>query len=70
VAKAHSKHNLNPKLDEDLMDNPGSGQSRGAFARGGDLKNADGDSTMEGHVEYDAGPQGQVNPERTGRTNE
>jgi hypothetical protein len=69
VANAHIKHNLNPKLDEDLKDNPGIGQSKGAFARGGDLDDAEGENTMEGDVENDPGPQGEADPRRVGRTN-
>jgi hypothetical protein len=69
MGNAHVKHNLNPKLDEDLIDNPGIGQSKGAYSRGGDLDDAEGNNTMEGDVENDPGPQGQVNPDRVGRTN-
>jgi hypothetical protein len=69
MAKAHVKRKLNPKLDEDLKENPGIGQSRGAFARGGDLDDAEGVNTMEGDVENDPGPSGQINPGRVGRTN-
>ena len=68
MTDTHSKHNLNPKCNENLKDIPGIGQSKGAFARGGDLADADGDNTTEGGVKNDAGPQGQVNPERNGRT--
>jgi hypothetical protein len=69
VADAHVKHNLNPKLDEDLIDNPGIGQSKGAYARGGDIKDAEGVNTVEGDVENDPAPTGGVNPDRVGRTN-
>lgn len=60
----------NPKEDEDLIDNPGIGQSKGAFARGGRIEDAEGENTVEGDVENDPGPQGQVNPDRIGRANE
>lgn len=69
MTNAHAKHNANPKLDEDLKKNPGIGQSKGAYARGGDLDDAEGENTVEGDVENDPGPQGQINPERVGRTN-
>jgi hypothetical protein len=69
VANAHVKHSLNPKLDEDLKDNPGIGQSKGGYAQGGDLDDAEGENTMEGDVENDPGAQGRIDPERTGRTN-
>lgn len=59
-----------PEQDKDLRENPGIGQSKGAFARGGDLDDAEGDNTVEGDVENDPGPQGQVSPDRRGRTNE
>lgn len=59
-----------PEQDKDLRENPGIGQSKGAFARGGDLDDAEGYNTVEGDVENDPGPQGQVSPDRRGRTNE
>ena len=34
-----------PKLDQDLESNPGIGQSKGAYAMGGDLDNAEGENT-------------------------
>lgn len=51
-----------PEQDKDLRENPGIGQSKGAFARGGDLDDAEGDNTVEGDVENDPGSQGQVPP--------
>jgi hypothetical protein len=42
-----------PKLDEDLRRNPGIGQSKGAYAMGGDLDYAEGDNTVEGDVDND-----------------
>ena len=57
-------------LDRDLAQNPGIGQSKGAYAAGGDLADAEGENTLEGDVANDPGPQGQVNPDRVGRTNE
>jgi len=58
-----------PKLDEDLRSNPGIGQSKGAYAMGGDLDYAEGDSTVEGDVENAAGPNGEATEGRLGRTN-
>jgi hypothetical protein len=56
------------KRDEDLRENPGIGQSKGAFAAGGSLDDAEGETTVEGDVDNDAGPQGQPS-QRTGRDN-
>jgi hypothetical protein len=66
---AHITHNLNPKLDEDLSENPGIGQSQGAYAMGGDMDDADGENTVEGDVENDPAPTGGLNPERVGHRN-
>jgi hypothetical protein len=57
------------KRNEDLHENPGIGQSKGAYARGGDLGDAEGENTLEGDVENDATPLGGANPEKMGRTN-
>lgn len=57
-----------PQLDEDLRQNPGIGQSKGAYAMGGDLDYAEGENTVEGDVENDAGPNGEVS-RRPFRTN-
>ena len=56
------------KLDEDLQENPGIGQSQGAFAAGGDLADAEGETTVEGDVDNDSGPQDQPS-QRRGREN-
>ena len=69
MSGAHTKSRTNPNLDKDLRQNPGIGQSKGAFARGGKLEDAEGENTMEGDVENDPGRLGQVNPDRVGRTN-
>ena len=58
-----------PKLDEDLRENPGIGQSKGAYAMGGDLDYAEGDNTVEGDVENDPDASGRVPEGRIGRTN-
>lgn len=56
-------------LDRDLRDNPGIGQSKGAYAMGGDLDYVEGDSTVEGDVENSAGPNGEATEGKLGRTN-
>ena len=56
------------KRDEDLRENPGIGQSQGAFAAGRDLDDAEGETTLEGDVGNDSGPQGQPS-QRRGRDN-
>lgn len=58
-----------PKQDEDLRTNPGIGQSKGAYARGGDLDYAEGDNTVEGDIGNDPDAQGRVKEDRLGRTN-
>jgi hypothetical protein len=58
------------KQDEDLRQNPGIGQSKGAFAMGGDIEDAEGENTVEGDIENDADSAGRVTAERRGRTNE
>jgi hypothetical protein len=69
MGNAHIKQPVSPTLDKDLKDNPGIGQSKGAYAAGGSPDDAEGENTLEGDVENDPGPQGQVNPERVGRSN-
>lgn len=56
-------------LDRDLRSNPGIGQSKGAYAMGGDLEFAEGDNTVEGDIENDSGPNGQADENKIGRTN-
>lgn len=58
------------KQDEDLKTNPGIGQSKGAYAAGEDLEDAEGENTVEGDVENDPEPDGSIDPYRRGRTNE
>lgn len=58
-----------PKLDEDLENNPGIGQSKGAYAMGGDLDYAEGDNTVEGDVENETDVAGGVPEGKLGRTN-
>ena len=57
-----SKHDerINPKLDEDLKRNPGIGQSKGTFMTGIDPEEIEGENTVEGDTENNAGRFGQV----------
>ena len=58
------------ELQDDLERNPGIGQSKGLFARaaGIDPELIEGDNTIEGDVDNDAGRAGGINP-KLGRTN-
>ncbi|HXG81010.1 MAG TPA: hypothetical protein VNJ05_04340 [Sphingomicrobium sp.] len=49
----------NPKLDEDLKRNPGIGQSIGT-SQGGDVADIEGENTVEGDTDNNAGRFGQV----------
>ena len=64
-----NKGKARTNLDRDLRGNPGIGQSKGAYAMGGDLDYAEGDSTVEGDVEKEAGLHGQATEGKIGRTN-
>jgi hypothetical protein len=50
----------NPKFDEDLKRNPGIGQSKGSFMTGISPEEAEGENTVEGDTENNAGRAGQV----------
>jgi hypothetical protein len=50
----------NPKLDEDLKRNPGIGQSKGSFITGIPPEEIEGENTVEGDTENNAGRAGQV----------
>jgi hypothetical protein len=57
--------------DKDLREDPGIGASKGTI-RMGDVpveEMEDGDNTFAGDVENDVGPNGEINPNQTGRTN-
>ena len=54
----------NPKRDEDLKRNPGIGQSKGSFMTGTPPEEVEGENTVEGDNENNAGRFGQV---KTGR---
>ena len=58
-----------PKLNEDLRRNPGIGQSKGAYAMGGDLDYAEGENTVEGDVENDTTATDGVPEDERGRSN-
>jgi hypothetical protein len=67
-----SKHeNTQPqdRTRDDLEDNPGIGQSKGLFATGEDTSLIEGDSTVEGDVENEAGNRGTIPEDHLGRTN-
>lgn len=48
-----------PKQDEDLKRNPGIGQS-GGTSQGGDIDLIEGENTVEGDTDNNAGPFGEV----------
>jgi hypothetical protein len=56
-----------PKQDEDLRRNPGIDQSAGS-SQGGDVELIEGENTVEGDTDNNAGRFGQVKKD-TGRTN-
>ena len=60
-----------PKKPDDLDENPGIGQSKGLFSRAGseEAELIEGENTMEGDVENDAGIGGGVAGKGVGRTN-
>jgi hypothetical protein len=54
---------------DDLACDPGIKRSRGlAGATEEDLADLEGENTMEGDIENDVGPNGEVNPRHRGRT--
>ena len=59
------------KKPDDLDENPGIGQSKGLFSRAGpgDADLIEGENTIEGDVENDAGIGGGVSGKDLGRTN-
>ncbi len=65
--------NLHPKTkhpsDSDLKSNPGIGTSRGSIQGRSDFEDEEGENTVEGDVENDAGLGGGVDPNQLGRTN-
>ena len=63
-----TKQDDDVKLDEDLQSNPGIGQSKGTFMTGIPPEEIEGENTVEGDTENNAGPSGEVNLGRE-RTN-
>ena len=57
-----TKHDkgISPQLDEDLKRNPGVGQSKGSFMTGIPPEEIEGENTVEGDTENNAGRLGQV----------
>ena len=55
--------------DKSLHDDPGIGRSKGRFSRT-DEPPLEGEHTYEGDVPSDATPEGGVDPDQVGRTNE
>jgi hypothetical protein len=64
-----AKGKAQTNIDRDLRGNPGIGQSKGAYAMGGDLDYAEGENTVEGDVKNDPSPVGSVPGGKFGRTN-
>jgi len=52
---------------DDLVRNPGIGQSKGTTATGEDPDVAAGENTVEGDVENDTLPSGGIDPDQRGR---
>lgn len=65
-----SKHEggAGAKQDEDLKRNPGIGQSKGTFATGEDPELIEGENTVEGDTDNNAGRFGEVKTD-PGRSN-
>jgi hypothetical protein len=55
--------------DKDLKSNPGIGQSTGIDNIHDTFEDEEGENTVEGDVLNDTTPQGGVNPDQRGRTN-
>jgi hypothetical protein len=68
-ANKHLRRRPGDAPRDDLIDNPGIGQSKGVQAGKGDPDLLDGNSTVEGDVENDATPQGGVDPRQRVRAN-
>ena len=64
MSSAKHDKRINQKLDEDLRRNPGIGQSKGSFATAISPDEIEGENTVEGDTENNAGRFGQV---KTGR---
>ena len=64
-----TKQDNDVKLNEDLQSNPGIGQSKGTFMTGIPPEEIEGENTVEGDTDNNAGRFGQVKTDM-GRTNE
>jgi hypothetical protein len=64
MTTAKHEKRVNQKLDEDLKRNPGIGQSKGSFMTGIPPEEIEGENTVEGDTDNNAGRFGQV---KTGR---
>ena len=64
MSTAKHEKDVNPKLDQDLEKNPGIGQSKGSFMTGESPEEIEGENTVEGDTENNAGRFGEV---KTGR---
>jgi hypothetical protein len=64
MTTAKHEKRVNQKLDEDLKRNPGIGQSEGSFMTGIPPEEIEGENTVEGDTDNNAGRFGEV---KTGR---
>ena len=64
MSTAKHEKDVNSKLDEDLEKNPGIGQYKGSFMTGESPEEIEGENTVEGDTENNAGRFGEV---KTGR---
>ena len=68
-ASKHDKSTGPSPFPDDLERNPGIGSSKGAFATGEKPETIEGENSVEGDVENDAGLGQGANPDQIGRTN-
>lgn len=69
MAQDDKKGALKPRQDEDLLRNPGIGQSAGTFATGEDIESIEGENTVEGDIDNDTTAGDGVDPARVERAN-
>ena len=65
----HPKTGPKDRPRDDIVDDPGIGRSKGAWATGTDPRDLDGGSTTEGDVANETTREGGVDPGHLGRTN-
>jgi hypothetical protein len=65
----HPKAGPKGRPRDDIVDDPGIGRSKGAWATGTDPHDLDGESTTEGDVANETTREGGVDPGHLGRTN-